>query len=212
MDGSSGSGNFMDYSKSGLTVTPYGSVLHSNTQVKFGETSGYFPGVATGLLLPGEPCEIASHDFTTEGWFYLTSTAGSYTPLWSHRLNDSAVGGTLLAKPPGSALLFWVCNSGGTLWEVNAQPSGCTWDLNVWTHYAICRQGNSFMTFQNGIKGTTLTKSGTVYTAGNFAIMAGSGSGSTSGSQGYNAGFRHTVGVCRYTDNFQPPLLQFPKR
>lgn len=74
--------------------------------------------------------------------------------------------------------------------------------LNVWTHYALVRQGSKFYTFQNGIQQTMWTSNLAIATS--TGIPAIGVSRSACFFPGYIDEFRISKGIARWTSDFDP--------
>jgi hypothetical protein len=92
-------------------------------------------------------------------------------------------------------------SSNGSSWDIASNVSMGTITTNVWTHYAVTRQGNTFRTFQNGIQISTFTSAATL-PAGVGPLEIGRYVGTYYFKGGYIDELRITKGVARYTGSF----------
>ncbi len=153
-DGVDGSQVFTD--ALGLTWTYYNHAQLSDTQIKFGLTSGYFDGTddyikTTGLAATG------TSDFTMECWIYLLNygTTGASRQDFLNRRGawNDKTGISVGVSTSGKLTLY---NS----YEGFTDPLGSyiyfssvqSVSLNEWHHVALVRHTNDFQFYLDGIK------------------------------------------------------------
>ncbi|NBV50273.1 hypothetical protein EBR78_03500 [bacterium] len=208
MDGSDGSGSFVDSSPRVQMINSQGSAIQTTSQIRFGHASGFFNGSSWLTVADNAAFKWGSENFTIEGWFYPTANS-SASVLWSHRNVTSGYGGALLYADSVGTLRYVVANSDATGWQTSGDPStGLTWTLNQWQHIALVRNGDTLTGYLNGVAGTPITVTGEIGSSGDFAIMSGAAQ-ENSGQffTGYADEFKVTLAESLYTGNFNVPQL-----
>ena len=198
--GSNGSTTFIDNSPSPKTVTSVNGTAISTAQSKFGGSSGLFDGTDDYLSVTNNSAfDFGAGDFTIEYWEYRTLSS-TYSPILSRHSNMYAP--YLLGWYDSSvAYLSLYMSSNGSSFDIASNVSMGTITTNVWTHYAVTRQGNTFRTFQNGIQISTFTSAAT-FPAGVGPLEIGRYEGTYYFKGGYIDELRITKGVARYTGSF----------
>jgi hypothetical protein len=140
MNGSNGSTTFTDDSYVAKTFTTYGNAQISNTQSKFGGTSGYFDASAGTRIVSSNSADYAmsTGDFTFECWLYLNSYGtGGYSDFAGTIFDTRSSGGS------GAGVLF-IFGSTGHLrtWNgsLHSESTGSPVPLNAWSHIAFVRK------------------------------------------------------------------------
>lgn len=181
-----------------------GGVARSSTQVKYGSSSLFFPGVSgdyatvpngvNSLLLMG------TGDFTMEGWVYPTGGAGSFRKICG--VGSSTVYASIYASNTN----FWAISINDTTLQV----SSTAFTLNTWTHFALVRYSSVYYLYINGVLATSTASLGTQnYTSSMLIIGAHMNPPTVQMYTGYIDDFRVTK-YARYTSSFTPPL-ELPK-
>ena len=201
--GSNGSTTFIDNSPSPKTATSNNGASISTAQSKFGGASGLFDGTNDYVTVPDNSAfDFGAGDFTIEYWEYRTSNA-LYKPTISR--NSAGQPPWMLGWSESGNINFFAGN--GSSWSIASAVSMGVITTNVWTHYAVTRQGNTFRTFQNGIQISTFTSAATLPDgAGSLQI------GSYAAAHyypGYLDELRLTKGVARYTGSFVTQSAEF---
>ena len=188
-----------------------GNAQVSTTQAKFGTTSMSFDGTGDQLLLPYRPTlDLASGDWTIEGWLYLNSVSPSTQGVIT-LFNGNAVSQTnvqYLIRVNTSNLVF-ECGISTTTYSISF--SGIT--TGTWYHFAMVRNGTTMMGFLNGTKsGTTPTLASNLNTSTTWVTSIGryTSGGTNYDLNGYIDDLRITNGYARYTANFTAPTVTFP--
>jgi hypothetical protein len=209
------SSSFKDNSNNAVTITqnnypavnrfnPFG-VNVSSYSPSANSGSIFFNGTNNYLSLPNSTSNLngGSSDFTIDGWLYPTSGA---------QQNIFYLGGN-----SGSyAGIRFEVNGGGTRpLQILATTDGSNWGLNytagslqltAWNHIALCRSGNSWYMFINGVQaGSTQTLAGTLYAGTINRIGAYDVGGAGGFYSGYMSNMRFIKGTALYTANFTPP-------
>jgi hypothetical protein len=181
-----------------------GNVARSTTQVKYGSSSLFFPGVS------GDYCMVPSGvnsqlvmgtgDFTMEGWVYPTGGIGGFRTI-------CGVGSsTVYVKVYASNTNFWAISINDTTLQV----STTAFTLNTWTHFALVRSASVYYLYVNGVLATSTSSLGTQnYTSGMLIIGAHMNPPTVQMYTGYIDDFRITK-YARYTGTFTPPA-ELPK-
>jgi hypothetical protein len=207
-DGTNGSTTITDNSKNNLTVTSVNGTAISTAQSKFGGASALFDGTNDYLTIADNSIfDFGSGDFTVEYWEYRTSS-GTQSGVLSRN--------TITFTP---YLIGWYdvtinenivmyMSSNGTTWDIASGISMGARTINVWTHYAVTRNGNTFRTFQNGTQISTFTSTAT-FPAGSGTLQIGRWGTTYYFKGGYIDELRITKGYARYTGNFTPSTTAF---
>jgi hypothetical protein len=202
--GSNSSTTFIDNSPNNFTVTPNNGAFISTAQSKFGGSSGFFDGTDDYLSITDNSVfDFGSGDFTIEYWEYRTVST-LYKPVISR--NNNGYPPFMLGWSESGNVNFFI-SSNGSSWDVASAVSMGTLTTNVWTHYAVTRQGNTFRTFQNGTQISTFTSTATL-PAGSGTLQIGRYS-SVYYYQGYLDELRISKGVARYTGSFTTSSNEF---
>lgn len=209
-DGPNGSTTFTD--QKGRVWTVNAPVALSNTQSKFGGTSGRFSG---GYLQTGPSPDFAfgTDDFTIEMFAFATSNpSGSALIAEAYTGGSDAVQFTLgfCSTFPGSATgdrLFFG-RYDGTTWAGTIAPGG--FPVGQWVHVAGVRSGNTWTLYMDGVAVTSMTYTGSVAQEGDVYIGKRWDSAGSPYFDGFIDELRITKGVARYTANFSVPTAPFP--
>jgi hypothetical protein len=168
--------------------------------------SGYFDG--TGDYLSNStnntPLALGSGDFTIEFWLNPTNTGGT-SVVYDNRINTSSATGGFNIYYTGGALYVF----GGSSTDIQLVASN-NWNYNVWTHFAIVRNGSSSGNVKLYVNGSLESTYGSAdtnnYSQGYLNIGAYLLSGTPSlFVNGYISNFRIVKGTAVYTANFTPP-------
>lgn len=205
MEGTVGGTAFID--EIGNTVTANGLAVTSTAQVKFGGTSGIFPG-------DGDFLEISNHvdmnfgtkDFTIEGWFWFNSPSTAAQTMICKR-PSSSVYGTFLISCSNRTLLVYLRTGSSTWWNVNTANAFS--NTSGWQHVAVCRKDGRLRSFIDGVKIADNAISSPIIDDVSPIFLGAEGDGN-SNMNGYIDDFRLTIGYARYTDDFTIPAAAFP--
>ena len=158
--------------------------------------SGYFDGTGDSLTVPSNSAiDVSTVDFTFEFWAYPTARTNSVDAVFGHgnftmMLYHNSANNWVLEVGNGSSNYFTISTSR---------------DLNVWTHLAITRSGNTFTLWKNGVSAGTATNSGTIALSSRNLLVGLTNSGSNQFFTGYISNFRIVKGTAVYTSAFTPP-------
>ena len=176
-------------------VTANGNAAASATQSNFYGSSYYFDGTDDKLTIPNNTdFNFGSGDSTIEMWVYPTRISGTQENLITR--GTSGYSGFIM-----SVKNFLDSTNGGSSWNVSI-----TYDnplvANVWQHIAVCRSGDTWTVYINGVANGSATASGTVQSSAE-TLTIGERAGQTD-FQGYINDIRLYKGVAKYTSNFIP--------
>ena len=203
-----GSGSFIDSSAYQRTISSYGNVVLSNTQSKFGNSSVYFDGSGDYLEVANDSSlDFESEDFTIEYWEYRVGTGTS--PVMCRFRAGNGLNPWLVGYNGHGTLQFYMSTNDSGWNMVGALSMGSP-IYNIWSHYAVVKEGNTIRTYQNGNQIATTTT--------NLSTAAGSGplsigryaNNSSDYYDGYLDDIRITKGVARYSSNFSVPVAPVP--
>ena len=203
-DGVNGSTTITDNSKNVLTVASNNGAVISTAQSKFGGSSVFLDGTDDYVTVADNTgFDFGAGDFTIEYWEYRTSS-GTQSPILSRNTISSTL--YLVGWYEPSTIKFYA-SSNGSSWDVAEGVSMGTLTTNVWKHYAVTRNGNTFRTFENGIQISTFTSAAT-FSTGSGSLQIGKYS-TYYFKGGYIDEMRITKGYARYTGNFTPSTTAF---
>jgi hypothetical protein len=180
-----------------------GNAQISTSVVKYGTGSMYFDGTGDWLSILNTRTSTPSgvESWTIEGWIYPTTIAGGFKVIYTNGYPIQ------IYLSSGSVEIYISSSAGSGSYIISAVggPASSV-SANVWSHFAVVKNGNTYTVYVNGVGGT----SGTSATAIAFpsATNATIGDGPVFGSYpytGYIDDFRITKGYARYTANFTPP-------
>ena len=210
-EGPNGGTTFTDSSSRGRTFTRNGtSTTISTAQFKTGSASGSFTGAEKNLSSiyteVDSNLDLGTKDFTAELWCYPTSsfeygTQGLQLIQWGLRFGERTVVIHLWSSRP--KLDFWD-RASHLLSVSSAQPI----PLNTWSHLAFVRSGSTVSIFVNGVRRASTSYSGSLsvetprLTIGE--LYRSDSSNLNYSFTGYMDDLRITVGVARYTEDFDP--------
>ena len=100
-----------------------------------------------------------------------------------------------------AAVLSTIISTAGAVGIASAKIFGAV-ELDAWHHFAVCRSGNNFYLFRDGVAGDSWTSSAALY-AGVSPLQIGRYN--TSYFAGYIDELRTSKGIARWTSEFTPP-------
>jgi len=203
--GSDGSTTFTDNSPNVKSLTSNNGAKITSSIYKFGNSSLFLDGTDDYVTVANSSdFDFGAGDFTIEYWEYRINNTNQ-SPILSR--NTIAYTPYLLGWLGGSQTLELYISSNGSTWDVSSAVSMGTVTTNVWTHYALTRQGNTFRTFQNGTQISSFTSAATIPAGagtlqiGKYDVYYFKG--------GYIDELRITKGVARYTGSFTTSSAEF---
>ena len=209
-EGPNGGTTFTDSSSRGRTFTRNGtSTTISTAQFKTGSASGSFTKAGQNLSSiyteVDSNLDLGTKDFTAELWCYPTSsfvfgTQGLQLIQWGLRIAERTVVIHLRSSVP---TLDFFDGLSHLLSVTSAQPI----PLNTWSHLAFVRSGSTVNIFVNGVLRASTSYSGSLSVETprlTIGELYRSNSGENFSFTGYMDDLRITVGVARYTEDFDP--------
>ena len=149
--------------------------------------------------------ELGDSDFTIEAYINPTGTPGS-----SGFNTIFAKGESLQCylMSTGSFTLYASTNYSGNGYNIlnGNGPGAGTVPLNKWTHFAVCRSGNTWKLYLDGVEKWNASAGGTIedntygFSIGDYGPSPGNYE-----FQGFISNFRVIKGTVLYTSNFTPP-------
>ena len=183
-------------------------VLDQLTEPYPGFGSVKFDGSDDYLSMPdSQLLEILDADFTVEFWIYPTGIPqGQYACIFSKGINVQCY-----FMDTNSISLFLDDNNNGTPYGVfdNSNLTGTnSVPKNQWSHIAICRDGNGWKAFVNGVQKYSDVIPGlnpVFNSSDDFSIGDYGASPGTYNFQGYISNFRFLKGTALYAADFTVP-------
>jgi hypothetical protein len=175
---------------------------------KFGGSCLYMDGYQDYVSLPVGSLLLGSSDFTIEMFIQLFAVPA--TNVWWCALGIRTGYGNnesyCITISPGGNIYFEFSTTGG----VPNNTAGTIIGINRWYHYAVSRVGNQIIQFIDGIAGSPVSVSGSLYNSTAYCLI-GKFDTVTTGSlfNGCIDEMRITKGVARYASNFVPPTEPF---
>jgi hypothetical protein len=190
------------------TWTAAGNAQIDTVQSKFGGASGLFDGTGDFISTPDHAdFALGSGDWTVDCWFNcagLTTTAGNLagqedgaiTPATSSfHAGRTTTDEMQISVSNGTANITLV----GTTKFTNAVNTG-------WHHYAAVRTGDVLKLFIDGVQeGGDVAFTGSVPNSPDVLTVGARATAGGSIWNGWIDEFRLSVGIARWTSNFQPP-------
>lgn len=146
---------------------------------------------------------VGSDDFTIEMWVYNTSLS-SGAAFISQGVNPASEASKRAFQfiRSAAAVQFIPYHDGSSNAITVAGPGNMS--LNTWHHIAAVRNGTSWRVYLDGVSGTEVVSSTTIFDS-DLSINIGWS------VEGFIDGVRVTTGVARYTgESFTPPEYPFP--
>ena len=188
-----------------------GNAQISTSVVKYGTGSLSFDGntgAGTGLRAPANPSmNFGNGAFTIEAWVNFNN-ANDYFII-AARLDSGGSGDWSFFYNYGIDKWRIVGGSGASI----IIDMSNTWvpTTGTWYHVAVCRSGNNFYFFIDGVQqGTTQTSSATFPYTTAYSTTVGKFQNDDNSTNGYIDDLRITKGYARYTTTFTPPTAAFP--
>lgn len=182
------------------------NVILKNTEKKIGNSSAYFNGTNSFLEFTYNPLLIIDDDFTIEWWEYITdNNPNPVIMLQATNTSEATYDASIAVGWTQSGLRSFFISSSGSSWDVAEVASMGVPILNAWTHYALCRKGDKFYAFQNGLLKSTITSTAPIYFNISYNLYIGSRSNL------YFKGYMDEVRIVKYkalyTENFTPSVI-----
>jgi hypothetical protein len=208
-DGDNNSTTFTD--ESGKTWTASGNAKISTAQSVFGGASGLFTNGSSDYISTPDHNDFtvgsanATWDF--RAWPSELPTSGNWKTIYNqwqdinNRISISIVNvsGTLYLE-------FFVTVAGSTIIYASQAISI---NVNEWHHFAIVKNGTSYLHFLDGTQqGTSVTQTTAMPNIAGSLYLARF-DGSSLGYKGYLDEFRFSNGIARWTSNFTPQATPY---
>jgi len=200
-----GTGEYMSSSVPGPahTVTIRGTAVRSSTESQFGGYSMYSASTGSGLTFPSSTAfDMGSGDMTLEYFSRPTHTD-------DHIIERDVDNYPAFLMNSSNAFFS---SQGNSSWDLVSNLDNGNETLNVWQHYATCREGNVWTTYREGVRVATYTGSGTmaVRSSGNTYLCVGFDDDANACFRGYLDEVRISKGIARYSGaSYTVPTAQF---
>ena len=184
------------------TVTVHGNVSIETDVVKYGE--GSINLTETGGYLSVTSIPQLNVPFTVETWVYNGINVNGTAMIVAHWRN--ADNGWTLARLAGGQLNASISHSGSG--ADGSMNSTGTMSPDQWHHVALSWDGNTYRIFLDGVMESEYQSTNPPYRPPTADLTVGGRITSSSFGQplyGYIDDLRITRGVCRYTEDFEPP-------
>jgi hypothetical protein len=215
---------FNDNSGTQLAVLKAGSPYQGIINPFSTSTDGsiYFNGTTDYLSIPNSKSylNLNSNNFTIEGWFNRQATGVVQDILDARGIVGDTNSTWCLSIGGGSysadnKLLFTAAaTNAGTSGSPFVTLHGTTaFQVGVWYHFAIVRNGNVWTMYVNGASEATATNSSTVGNSASLVYLgAGCNGAGTIGyyNKSYFSNIRVVNGTAVYTSNFTVPAASLP--
>jgi hypothetical protein len=162
----------------------------------------YLPGGSYLFMPNSTDFDFGSGNFTIDWWEYRT--AASDQSCFVRRSADTNPQAFLLGYSSAGNWLVYMSSNNST-WDIASGVNCGALQYNVWNHFAVVRNGNTFLVFKNGTQVATWTSALPLYT-GNGGLYFGPW---TTHYQGYMDQIRFSKGVARWVSNFSPPTTPY---
>jgi hypothetical protein len=194
----------------GKTITVNGNAVANELTpglltdvVKSGGTSAItgsveFDGTDNTLTIPNNAdFNFGSGDSTIEMWVYPTRISATQENLITR--GTSGYSGFIMS------VTNFLDTTSGSNWDIDITYTNPL-VANSWQHIAVCRNGNTWTVYINGIANGTATASGAVLSSAQ-TLTIGERIGQTD-YQGFISNLRVVKGTALYTSNFIPPTRE----
>jgi hypothetical protein len=173
---------------------------------QFGNCFEKLLGTDSITLPAGKQNALTNKEFTIDGWFYNPGVTNNTYIISCWRAGSTGTNAWEVHIDMFSKVNFIYTTDGSTNITLTTTAAH---SLNTWHHFAVVRHATlGFAIFIDGILATSFTvSSNTIFTSTESCVL-----GLTANSSGgYGAGLklddiRLTVGACRYTTPFVPPV------
>ena len=187
-----------------LPDTPSG-VSGGSKLTKVTDGAVYFGGTSDYLVVSDSTdLELGGGDFTIEAYINPTGTPGGSGFNCIFAKGESL---QCYFMSSGSITVYASTNYAGSGYNiVNGSGTSGGVSLNKWTHIAVCRSGDTWKIFLDGVEKYTGTHSGSIEdNTHGFSIGDYSPAPGTYEFQGFVSNFRVVKGTALYTSDFTPP-------
>ena len=200
---------FDDYSPASPSITAnYDSHISSKSGV-FENSAALFSRQGSNDWLyysDSTDNDLGSDDFTIECWFMCTDGGtngylvqkGTTSGNWSYFIQF---------REATDSINFYGTSDGTNFDIVNGTSFGTTILPNKWYHVAVCRSGNTFSYYINGIKGATTDTSSASFHNSNVDVRIPESGGFGATEDVFLQDVRFYKGVAKYSETFTPQKL-----
>ena len=209
MNGTDGSTTFTDSGPNNYNPTSTGGAQISNSQSKFGGSSGNFANSRLRYAGSVGNLDGSSNSWTIEMWVYPTKSDTNVRYLLNKDGEYNVIVNAYGLYYTKNGIAFNYRNSAGNYKDVNS--GGTPFNYNEWNHLAVVRDGSTSITiFLNGVQVGQKTTDLTMGYDSNRYLDIGTGNFNTTDHfVGYLDEVRITKGVARYTADFTPQTREF---
>jgi|SRR5580765_621139 len=185
--------------------TGSGGAAISTAQSKYGGSSLLVATASSQYIstAASSTYDFGSGDFTIEYWVRPNSLSATIQAITGNRQQTSNGGFLSTLTSTNTSAVFFDASSS------SANPLSAAPTINAWNHIAICRFGNQWTSYTNGVGGTPITSTLTVAAGSTLYIGRDPVVGTPRYADSYIDDFRITKGKARYTSNFTPQAYQF---
>ena len=191
---------FLDSSNNSFVVTRTGTPTQG-TFTPFSQTgwSGYFNGTTDWLTVPySTPAfNYGTSNFTMEAWVYPNASG-----ITSRYISQGIGTNQIWVRRETNNTLTSQIVIGGTTYV--ATTSSSTININVWTHIAFVRNGNTYTQYINGIADGSVTIASITVNQTSLVVIGGLNNTASELVSGYISNLRLVNGTAVYTANFTP--------
>jgi len=187
-----------------------GNAQISTSVIKYGTGSLYFDGTGDCLTMSNTPAATPSgtESWTIEGWINPTSISNSFKAIYIN-------GYPIQIYLKSNVIEAYFSSTAGTgEYFINGMngPASSVF-ANVWTHFAVVKNSNTYTIYVNGVGGTPVTNSTAIaFPSSTYASIGDAPMFGLYAYTGYIDDLRITKGVARYTSNFTPSTTAFPNK
>jgi len=191
-----------DVSPNGFSATISGDTKPHTFSPYDTNWSNYFDGTGDYLTVADNVAfNLGNGDATIEAWIFPTSS-GQTRGIIDKRSNSGNYSQFPQVALVSGALVAYVSYNGSS-WA--GTINGATPVVNVWTHVALVRNGNTWTLYVNGVvSGTPFTADGSVYTSTDSFVIGASTTTGVNAFTGYISNLRIVKGTAVYTSAFTP--------
>ncbi|HVX57430.1 MAG TPA: LamG-like jellyroll fold domain-containing protein, partial [Candidatus Saccharimonadales bacterium] len=204
-DGANGSQTIVDSSQYNHSFTASSGAVLSNTQRKFGLTSGYLP-TSADYFRGDSSADLAlgSGDFVVDFWVYIANDSSLAYIDWGF-IYDNTKYPFLYAN---GTRVDWY-------WGGTSVIEGPTVTIGQWQHIAVVKSNNVTRIFLNGVQGGSDyadTNDYQIYTGEASPSIGALLSNEGVGQNGYYDEVRFSIGTDRgWANGFTPPKIPYTK-
>ena len=205
-DGANGSTTFADNSPDPSSITAVGGAAIGTANANYG--TGALSANGGRLTVPNaDKLNLSIGDWTIELWFWLNNS-GTQARLIDKEISNGIYPWAInYGQVTSGKIDFRSFNTGGIL--LSDLVGTTTVAAQQWNHVAVCRAGNTYRLFLNGVQEAIATRSDALRVSTDPVNIGNNGLNSTYGGLLIDE-VRITKGVARYAANFTPPTAAFP--